>query len=99
MQTRRVIINPTETAYPGGRGTDQLVVYTRDYGKPTTGTNPYGTEFVVAGGIVTEFGSNNGRIPEDGFVVSGHGEAVAAGEPLVRIESVPGKRRDQGLNR
>ena len=75
MQTRRVIINPTETAYPGGRGSDQLVVYTRDYGKPTTGTNPYGTEFVVAGGIVTEFGSNNSRIPEDGFVVSGHGEA------------------------
>ncbi|MFA6694414.1 MAG: family 10 glycosylhydrolase, partial [Bacillota bacterium] len=75
MQKHKVITNPTESPYPGGRGTDQLVVYTKDYGKPSTGTNEYGTEFVVKDGIVRDFGSNNYEIPENGFILSGHGVA------------------------
>lgn len=57
------------------RSTDYLVVYA---GKPTTGTNQYGTEVIVnADGVVTNtptYGKGNTAIPSNGFVLSGHGK-------------------------
>jgi hypothetical protein len=64
---------PREGRYPGSRGPDQLVIYTPAYGHPSTGTNIWGTEAIVRRGKVTKVGDNNQPIPEDGFVISGHG--------------------------
>ncbi|MFE1231068.1 glycoside hydrolase family 10 protein [Streptomyces sp. NPDC058745] len=61
--------------FPGCRGADQLLAYTPAYGKPSTQTNPYGTEVVVEKGRVTAIGGNNRAIPADGLVLSGHGTA------------------------
>lgn len=69
-------INPQAPyEFPGGRGADELVVYTTSYGKERTGTNQYGAELIVRNGIVVEMSGSNSLIPEDGFVVSGHGAA------------------------
>lgn len=74
-------IDPTRESNPGGaiydgfRGPDQLIVYTPQYPKATTGTNIYGTEIVVVDGYIVEKGGYNKEIPENGFVVSGHGVA------------------------
>ncbi|MBM7661768.1 uncharacterized lipoprotein YddW (UPF0748 family) [Bacillus mesophilus] len=62
-------------AFPGGRGGDELVVYTPEYGYETTGTNQYGAEVIVRDGIVVEMSGSDSVIPEDGFVLSGHGTA------------------------
>ncbi len=59
-------------SYPGYRGPNQLVVYTRDFGK-TTGTNEFGKEAVVEDGIVVRLTGANSTIPKNGVVVSGHG--------------------------
>lgn len=59
--------------FPGGRGADELVLYTPNYGEERTGTNQYGVEVVVEDGIVVESGGNNSLIPANGFVLSGHG--------------------------
>jgi len=70
-------INPPEGgAFPGGRGVDQMIVYTPEFGRGSTGTNPWGLEAVVKEGRVFHVGGNNSSIPEDGFVVSGHGTAA-----------------------
>lgn len=61
--------------YPGFRGPDQVIVYDATLGE-RTGTNPYGYEFVVENGLITKTGGNNQLIPENGFVVSGHGAAI-----------------------
>lgn len=61
-------------AYPGYRGTNQLVIYTRSFGR-TTGTNEFGKEAVVEDGIVTRLTGANSNIPRDGYVISGHGTA------------------------
>lgn len=61
--------------FPGGRGPNQMVIYTPAYGSPETGTNAWGAEAVVRRGVVESVGHNDSPIPEDGFVVSGHGEA------------------------
>lgn len=67
--------------FPGGRGADQLIVYTPAYGQPTTGTNQYGIEAVatkVAEGYrVTGVGGNDTAIPADGIVISGHGTKLS----------------------
>ncbi|MDX8288994.1 family 10 glycosylhydrolase [Metabacillus indicus] len=60
--------------FPGGRGADELIVYTKDYGYETTGTNQYGAEVIVRNGIVVEMSGSNSPIPDDGFVLSGHGK-------------------------
>lgn len=71
-------VDPTgEGSFPGGRGADQLIVYTPAYGKATTGTNAWGYEVVVRNGVATSAGGNDSPIPPDGFVVSSHGEAAA----------------------
>ena len=66
-------ISPTNT-YPGYRGVNQLVIYTRDYGK-TTGTNEFGKEAIVEDGVVVALTGANSNIPRDGYVISGHGSA------------------------
>jgi len=66
-------ISPTNT-YPGYRGPNQLVIYTREYGR-TTGTNEFGKEAIVEDGVVVALTGANSTIPKDGFVVSGHGNA------------------------
>ncbi len=63
-----------QNTYPGYRGANQLVIYTKDFGK-TTGTNEFGKEAVVVDGIVTKLTGANSYIPKDGFVISGHGTA------------------------
>ena len=60
--------------FPGHRGSNQLVIYTRDYGK-TTGTNEFGKEAIVVDGIVVALTGANTTIPKDGVVISGHGSA------------------------
>ena len=60
--------------FNGARDADELVVYT---GTGRTKTNCYGLEAVVENGRVTVFGSNDHEIPENGFVVSGHGKGAA----------------------
>lgn len=66
-------INPSNT-YPGYRGPNQLVIYTRGFGR-TTGTNEFGKEAVVEGGVVEALTGANSNIPHNGFVISGHGSA------------------------
>lgn len=66
-------ILPTNT-YPGYRGPNQLVIYTKGYGK-TTGTNEFGKEAIVQDGVVVALTGANSNIPNDGFVISGHGSA------------------------
>ncbi len=68
-------VDPVGGEFPGGRGADQMIVYTSALGRATTGTNEWGAEAVVEGGVVISVGTNDSRIPADGFVVSGHGVA------------------------
>ncbi|MCR5176206.1 MAG: phosphodiester glycosidase family protein [Anaerovibrio sp.] len=58
------------------RGKDSIVLYNRLYGA-TTGTNEYGSEYVISKGMVQEVNKGNSVIPEDGVVVSVHGESQA----------------------
>ena len=60
--------------YPGYRGTNQLIIYTPEYGKKT-GTNEFGTEAIVINGYVTSISGADSLIPYNGFVISGHGRA------------------------
>ena len=60
--------------YPGGRGTNKLVVYTPKYGYHT-GTNEFGTEAIVVGNTVTSLSGADSTIPINGIVISGHGTA------------------------
>lgn len=59
-----------------GRGADELIVYRPSFDQ-TTGTNAFGAEAIVKGGVVTERVDLRGNsvIPADGFVLSGHGRA------------------------
>lgn len=59
--------------YPGCRGAEQLIRYTGAWGSPSTGTNDFGYEVTVVDGVVVDAGGNNRVIPEDGWVLSGHG--------------------------
>lgn len=70
------VIDPTLTAsyFPGGRGTNQLVIYTPNYGIHT-GTNEFGTEAVIEGNTVTKLSGADSTIPINGLVISGHGNA------------------------
>jgi len=69
-------IDPSpEGKYPGNRGRDELVCYTPEYARSSTGTNPWGSEAVVREGVVTKHTNHDTPIPEDGFVVSGHRKA------------------------
>jgi len=73
-------VNPTPESnkigkiFPGYRGANQLIIYTPAYGA-YTGTNEYGKEATVKSGRVFSFNGANAYIPEDGYVISGHGSA------------------------
>jgi len=74
----RIYINDTDPDnkdYPGGRGADELIIYTSAYGE-RTGTNQYGLEAIVQGNRVVKVAGNDSPIPTDGFVISGHGKAL-----------------------
>lgn len=60
--------------FPGNRKTNQLVVYTKSYGKKT-GTNEFGAEAIVVGNTVVALSGADSLIPQDGVVISGHGSA------------------------
>lgn len=66
--------NASGSLFPGGRGANQLVVYTPAFGERTN-TNEFGTEAIVQGNIVTIISGANSFIPQDGLVISGHGTA------------------------
>ena len=73
-------INPTTSNnasgayYPGQRGANQLIVYTDEYGA-RTGTNEFGSEAIVINGVVVQIHGADSIIPQNGFVISGHGSA------------------------
>ena len=79
------------------RGENNLIVYNRAYGR-TTGTNPYGLEYVVRDGRVAEINTNDSVIPSDGYVVSVHGSSMDAfasvgvrlGDPVTLTEHLTG---------
>ena len=70
-----------KTIHIGGvdveRGADSAIIYNKHQGE-TTGTNDYGTEYVVINGVITEIYINKGnnKIPENGYIISLHGTAV-----------------------
>lgn len=94
-------INPTKETNPNGmetatdefpafRGTDQTIIYKDGWKYKEsngTGTNVYGFEAAVdANGIVVELGVNVSKIPEGGYVISGHG----VGRDFIRSNVVLG---------
>jgi uncharacterized lipoprotein YddW (UPF0748 family) len=66
--------NPPGSGFPGYRASNQIVLYNNAYGRPTTGTNEFGFEVTVRNGIVTAQEGSDSAIPNDGFVLSGHGK-------------------------
>lgn len=81
-------INPTKESNPKGmetpdspfpayRGENQTIIYTYGWnynGAAGTGTNTYGYEAAVdENGVVVELNVNVSKIPENGYVISGHG--------------------------
>ncbi len=66
--------NPRWGTFPGGRGPNQFIVYTSEFGDRTN-TNEFGTEALIQNGIVTMLSGANSFIPEDGVIISGHGSA------------------------
>jgi hypothetical protein len=66
----------SESSYPGNRGPNELIIYTPAYAKKTTGTNEWGVEAIVRNGVVVKKEKRDSLIPEDGFVISGHGDAA-----------------------
>ena len=59
------------------RGENSLVVYNGYFGE-TTGTNNFGVEIVVEGGVITNifYDAGNNYIPIDGYIISAHGTAA-----------------------
>ncbi|ACR79394.1 hypothetical protein [Kosmotoga olearia] len=71
-------VNPTPVSWPGGRGPNELILYTSDYGA-STNTNPYGVEVIINDNwYVLEIQEHvgNAKIPPMGYVLSGHGTAA-----------------------
>ena len=69
--------NPAGSGFPGYRASNQIVLYDSAYGRPSTGTNEFGFEVTVRNGIVVAQEGSDSTIPEDGFVLSGHGKGRA----------------------
>lgn len=80
---------PTEP-FPAYRGENQTMIYKYGWSYGTsegTGTNVYGFEAAVdANGVVVELGVNVSKIPEGGYVISGHG----TGRDFIRSNIVLG---------
>ncbi len=62
------------SSYPGLRGPNQLIVYTPLFGA-RTGTNEFGTEAIIENNMVVRLNGADSIIPQNGFVISGHGSA------------------------
>lgn len=60
--------------YPGVRGANQLIIYTKNFGLRTN-TNEFGAEAIVDGNTVISLSGADSIIPYNGFVISGHGSA------------------------
>ncbi|ORU00966.1 hypothetical protein D081_0414 [Anaerovibrio sp. JC8] len=58
------------------RGTDAIIMYNSLYGY-STGTNEFGTEYVIVNGRVQAINKGNSVIPANGVVVSVHGQSQA----------------------
>lgn len=70
----------TKTAEHGyflnkARDTNELILFSPEFGR-TTKTNQYGYEVRVEEGVITATGGADSVIPENGFVLSGHGTAA-----------------------
>ncbi len=81
----------TETSpFPAYRGENQTIIYKDGWnynGATGTGTNVYGYEAAVdANGVVVELNVNVSKIPEGGYVISGHGK----GRDFIRSNMVLG---------
>jgi hypothetical protein len=77
--------NPRGKTYPGYRASQQMLMYNTLYGQPRTGTNEFGFEVTVVNGVVVAQEGANSIIPENGFVISGHGKSrnwLIANTPL-----------------
>jgi len=68
-------VNPQNLEFPGGRGANEMVVYTPLFGD-STGTNKYGIEAIVIDNKIQSISGNNSKIPQNGFVISGHGSQL-----------------------
>lgn len=69
-----ILTNSQASFYPGLRGANQMIIYTPAYGS-RTGTNEFGSEAIVSGNIVTAISGADSIIPQDGLVISAHGNA------------------------
>lgn len=69
-----ILTNSQASFYPGLRGANQMIIYTAAYGS-RTGTNEFGSEAIVSGNIVTAISGADSIIPQDGLVISAHGNA------------------------
>ena len=81
----------TETSpFPAYRGENQTIIYKDGWswdGANGTGTNIYGFEAAVdKDGVVVELGVNVSKIPQGGYVISGHG----TGRDFIRSNVVLG---------
>ena len=54
--------------------TNEVIVYTKEWGK-TTETSQSGMEIIVINNIVTQISKSDSQIPENGFVISLHGQS------------------------
>jgi uncharacterized lipoprotein YddW (UPF0748 family) len=68
--------NPNGASFPGGRGENQLIIYTPAFGEKTKTTLGNGKEAVVVDNVVTKITLGDTSIPPTGFVVSGHGRGA-----------------------
>ncbi len=77
--------NRASCGFPGCRGGNQLVIYNPQSGRSYTETNEFGFEVTVIDGMVVAHEGANSKIPENGFIISGHGRArdwLIANAPL-----------------
>lgn len=83
-QYSTIVLNYTHMN--GVRYTDELIIYDGTEGK-TTGTNVYGYEITVDANGIACSGSTSGNstVPENGFVVSGHGVNSTALQELYQL--------------
>lgn len=69
-----ILTNSSGSFYPGLRGANQMILYTPAFGL-RTGTNEFGSEAIATGNVITALSGADSIIPQDGLVISGHGNA------------------------
>lgn len=73
---------------PGGRGQHDLVMYTERLRRRTTGTDEWGMEALVRGGVVVDVIGLDAPRPVEGFILSAGGRAA----PWLSANLMPGVR-------